>query len=466
MAEPLSQVWQRANENWLVGHDSRQFAELAAQRLQELNRATARSLPTLLLVEPEPLTFLASFSAACCAGCPVFLGNPTWGSVEWQAVLDVVQPDLIWGARSPWLPDGAAQVAAKPLPSPPARGWIMIPTGGSSGQIRFAIHTLETLMAAVQGFQSYFQVKQIDSCCVLPMYHVSGLMQFLRSLLSGGRLAVVPFKSIEAGMLPELDPASYFLSLVPTQLQRLLQSVDLRTWLAQFQTVMLGGAPAWSELLDWARQHSIRLAPTYGMTETAAQIATLKPEAFLQGQTGCGQVLPHAQVTIQDTRHRLLLPNCPGRITIRATSLMLGYYPVTVAPSDRFQPEDMGVLDDNGNLTVLGRCNTTIISGGENVFPAEVEAVIRATRLVLDVCVVGLADRTWGEAVVAVYVPDGSHVLPSDLRSAIAEKLSKYKQPKHWIALDCLPRNAQGKINLPQLRAIAMQVLQQAEQNR
>lgn len=118
----------------------------------------------------------------------------------------------------------------------------MIPTGGSSGKIRFAIHTWETLTAAVRGFQEFFAVEQINSCCVLPLYHVSGLMQFLRSFTTGGKLIVVPFKTLESLTSPfnfaeQFAPANSFLSLVPTQLQRLLQRPAAVDWLTQFRII-------------------------------------------------------------------------------------------------------------------------------------------------------------------------------------------------------------------------------------
>jgi O-succinylbenzoic acid--CoA ligase len=204
-------------------------------------------------------------------------------------------------------------------------------------------------MASVEGFCDYFEVELINSFCVLPLYHVSGLMQFMRSFTTGGKLVVLPFKTLETGDRSFVDPEVFFLSLVPTQLQRLLDSGETAhpvnqnsklssvaaqsatqnsiAWLARFHTVLLGGAPAWSDLLDRARSQRIRLAPTYGMTETASQIATLKPDDFLNGHTNAGQVLPHAQITIRNPSGEILSPHQIGMITIQATSLAWDYYP-------------------------------------------------------------------------------------------------------------------------------------------
>jgi O-succinylbenzoic acid--CoA ligase len=443
---PFSYLQHRAAHNWLVGLDSQRLVERAALRMQELSHST-QPPPTVLLAESNPVDFLAGLIAACSLHCPVFLGNPQWAEAEWQQVLALAEPDVIW-SEGKWRNGEMGKWGEKPRPQP---GWIMIPTGGSSGQIRFAIHTWETLTAAVSGFQTYFQVEQIHSCCVLPLYHVSGLMQFLRSFVTGGKLAILPLKTFEQH-LHQLHLEEFFLSLVPTQLQRLLQLPNIES-LAQFQTIFLGGASAWDTLLETARSHRLRLAPTYGMTETAAQIATLKPNDFLQGATGVGAVLPHATVQICDSTGGVADIGEVGAIVVESSSLMLGYFPDATQPT-AFQTDDLGFLDALGNLHIVGRNSQKIITGGENVFPAEVEAAIRSTGLVRDVSVVGMPDQTWGEAVTAIYVPRSPEVNILALQTAITPRLSKYKHPKQWIVVDSLPRNVQGKVNYEMLKQI------------
>lgn len=468
MENPLEHLRHRATENWLLGGHMAQLVELTESRFQLLQEQALRSKtqPTVLLSESDPLVFLAGFVAACAAECPVFLGNPHWVDAEWQQVLHKIQPDFVWGHISQggsvatFAPNHFAPNHSKFSPQP---GWIMIPTGGSSGQIRFAIHTWETLVAAVSGFRQYFQVEQINSYCVLPLYHVSGLMQFMRSFASGGKFIALPFKAIELSNSTEFGkhamdsqeilPSKFFLSLVPTQLQRLLQSPRSTTWLAQFHTVLLGGAPAWTDLLTTAKQQQIRLAPTYGMTETAAQIATLKPEDFLRGQTGCGQSLPHAEITICDREGRSLPPDQIGTVTVQTASLALGYYPEQFNPV-AFQTDDLGYFDSDGYLHIVGRNSHKVITGGENVFPVEVEVAIRSTQLVSDVCVFGWPDANWGEVVTAACVPINPEVTIAMLQTALESCLSKFKRPKYWIILKQIPRHAQGKVNYEQLKQL------------
>jgi O-succinylbenzoic acid--CoA ligase len=257
-------------------------------------------------------------------------------------------------------------------------------------------------------------------------------------------------------------PTPAFLSLVPTQLQRLLKGdLTIILWLQSFTAILLGGAPAGATLLDKARNLHLPLAPTYGMTETASQVATLLPQEFLAGNLSSGRILPHARLTIQDETGKPLPPFTPGRITLSGTSLAQGYGSTPL--SQPWQSGDLGYLDSDGYLYVLGRENTLIITGGEKVLPAEVEAAILATSYASDVAVLGVPDQEWGEQVVAVVIPTHQAPLPPvltiQLCAALKLRLSSYKIPKQWLLRKCLPRNAQGKLNQTELRQWVIQRL-------
>lgn len=450
----------RLPDNWLIGGNSCEIGRIVDRTFQQLTQNQPPQTPqTIFLAEPEPVQFIASFIAACAAKSHIFLCNPNWAKSEWEQVFDLVKPDLILGQIT--VREGGIRSCSSEFHSPEfleidQLPLIMIPTGGSSGKIRFAMHTWETLTASVQGFQQYFELEQINSFCVLPLYHVSGLMQFMRSFTTGGKLAIQPFKELETGQKYDIKPEEFFISLVPTQLQRLLQNPDTANWLSRFHTVLLGGAPAWPELLATARKYQIKLALTYGMTETASQIATLKPEDFLAGNNSSGQILPHAKITIRSTKGEILCYNEVGNITINAKSLALGYYPDKSGYREYLQLDDLGFFDENNYLNIVGRNSDKIITGGENVFPAEVEAAIKSTNLVADVSVIGLLDKHWGQVVTAIYVPANSEVTVTALQAAITDKLSKFKHPKNWILVEKLPRNSQEKVNRDQLQEIAI----------
>ena len=466
-------------DNWLIGGDSGEFARIVDRQLQQITQNQPQETPSkICLAEPEAVQFIASFIAARATKCQIFLCNPNWAKQEWEQVFDLVQPDIILEQNtdlkkrfSP-LPvrGGGLSLCSREFPSPEfpspeidELATIMIPTGGSSGKIRFAIHTWETLTASVQGFQQYFEVDKINSFCVLPLYHVSGLMQFMRSLATVGQLVIQSFKAIESGEKCDIEPEEFFISLVPTQLQRLLQNPDTANWLSRFRTVLLGGAPAWPELLETARNYQIKLAPTYGMTETASQIATLKPEDFLAGNNSSGQALPHATIIIRSPEGDILCYNKIGNITVNAKSLALGYYPENFGDGQYFQLDDLGFFDNNNYLNIVGRSSDKIITGGENVFPAQVEAAIRTTNLVADVAVIGLPDKDWGQVVTAIYVPANSEVTVKNLQAGIEDKLSKFKRPKNWVVVEQLPRNAQGKVNRELLQELAIKMVCSAD---
>jgi len=355
---------------------------------------------------------------------------------------------------------------------------IMIPTGGSSGKIKFAIHTWETLTASVRGFTEYFNLSSnlssVNSFCVLPLYHVSGLMQFMRSFITGGKLVITPFKQLtsesnQKSDIYKIKNSDFFISLVPTQLQRLLENQRLTQWLSEFETVLLGGGPSWNDLLIKAGANGIRLAPTYGMTETASQIATLKPDEFLKiapdeflKTKNSGRTLPHAEIVMEHfLENEHYEGNHLGAIRINAKSLALGYYPTIWQDDQGFLTDDMGFLDQNGYLHIMGRRSNKIISGGENIYPPEVEAAIRATNLIMDVCVIGIPDHNWGEAVTAIYVPQSPPTPIPEIKNQLQQTLTRFKIPKYWIPVVSLPRNPQGKINISQLQQIVLESLDQ-----
>ncbi|MEA5570874.1 2-succinylbenzoate--CoA ligase [Calothrix sp. UHCC 0171] len=503
MNRELFKYFENLADDWLFGSEKYQFQQLIGNYYLEINKVNkADSIKELniIICDRNPVNFLAAFLAACTTNSQVFLCNPDWGENEWQYVLDLAEPDIILGQGAKYYLEhgleydlerrrqGDTKTCKNSESATHQHPFIMIPTGGSSGEIKFAIHTWETLMASVRGFTEYFQIKEVNSVCVLPLYHVSGLMQFMRAFTTGGKLVILPFKYLESGKILNIQNIHYtdfFISLVPTQLQRLLDNssdkidkninaeININKYLAEFKAVLLGGAATWNELLEKAKFHKIKLAPTYGMTETASQVVTLKPDHFLNGKLGCGQVLPHAEVIICDEEDNILPANNIGKIQIKSTSLALGYYSINYQniknnlnnninnfSREYFFTDDVGYLDQDGYLHLIGRNSEKIISGGENIYPKEIEAAIRATDMVIDICVIGLQDKYWGQVVTAIYIPKYANTSILAIQTILKYKLSKFKIPKHWIPVTELPRNHQGKVNRQKLYEIAIPLLQ------
>lgn len=359
----------------------------------------------------------------------VFLRDPRWGEAERAQVV----------ALRAEIEDRQAEVDA---------GWLCIPTGGSSGAIKFARHDERTLGAAARGFLAHFGFTRVNAVDVLPPWHVSGLMARVRSQLSGGTHVAWDWRRLEAGERPELGRGDWVLSLVPTQLQRLLESSAAVDWLRRFRVIFLGGGPVWTELADAAAAARLPVSLSYGMTETAAMVAALTPEEFLAGQRSSGRALPHARISL----------TTEGLISIEGESVFRGYFP-SGSESRRFVTEDLGMIEAGGFLRVLGRRDAVIISGGEKVQPAEVEAALRATGEFGDVAVIGVPDPAWGERVVVCFPTETRRPDVERVRASLRETLAAYKRPKDYVAIAEWPRNAQGKLNRAALRRTVVAAL-------
>ncbi len=354
-----------------------------------------------------------------------FLCDPAWGASERTAVASLQKSKI--------------EIQNSRIES----GWLCVSTGGTSGGVRFARHDERTLTAAVEGFRVHFGLERVNAVGVLPAHHVSGLMARVRCAATGGEYLAADWKSLEAGRRPVLTKVGWVISLVPTQLQRLMQSPDTVTWLRGFKVIFVGGGPVWSELADAAAAAGLPVSLSYGMTETAAMVTALRPEDFLAGDRSSGSALPHARVALDGE----------GVVTITGESVFRGYFPGDDATRE-FVTEDLGRIDERGHLHVLGRRDAVIITGGKKVQPAEVEAALRASGEFSDVAVVGVLDPEWGQEVVACYPAAGKEPDPARVAAAV-EGLSAFKRPKRFLAVADWSRNAQGKLNRAALLAAA-----------
>jgi O-succinylbenzoic acid--CoA ligase len=217
-------------------------------------------------------------------------------------------------------------------------------------------------------------------------------------------------------------------SFVSTMLHR-LRGAGLET-APGLRAVLLGGGPIPSDLLDWARERGLPVAPTYGMTETASQIATVAPADALRGER-CGEPLEGVELRIASG----------GEILVRGAM---------VAPGEAdelgwLHTGDLGSLDDRGRLSVAGRLKDVIVTGGENVIAGRVEEALRAHPAVADAGVAGLADAEWGERV-AAWVVLRRDISDFDLTEHCRALLAPFEVPKEVRRVSKLPRNATGKL--------------------
>ncbi len=406
-----------------------------------------RSAERTLIAEPDQRRFMTAFAQAVAGKAEIFLCDPKWGAAERAQVDALLQssPAACSAAAKAAGQTPGAQQSATGRPERDAsdfpQGYLMIPTGGTGGRVRFARHDAATIAAAVRGFTRHFGLSQVNAAGLLPLHHVSGLMAWMRCALTGGDYLPLDWKAIEGGALPPLPVMmhGWVLSLVPTQLERLLRHDAAVEWLRKFRIIFIGGAPTWPELLDKGAALRLPISPGYGMTESAAMVAALRPEEFLAGARSCGSVMPHVTVQISGD----------SDISVSGESLFRGYYPQRRAGGD-FATEDCGYLDENGHLHVTGRRDAVIITGGEKVDPAEVETVLRGSGELPEVVVLGVPDAEWGQVVVAAY-PGSAQPDFGRVEQWIKSHLPAYKRPKHFVPVALWPAGTSGKVNRPEV---------------
>ncbi len=293
----------------------------------------------------------------------------------------------------------------------------------------------------------------------LPLFHVGGLSILFRSVISGFTALVHErFDPVAVNRAIDEDGVT-LLSVVSTMLRRMLEARGERPYPATLRCVLLGGGPAPRPLLEACARLGLRVAQTYGLTEAASQVATLAPEDALRKLGSAGKPLYPNQVRIVTAEGEEARPGEVGEILVRGPVVTPGYLnrPEATAATLRdgwLRTGDLGYLDEEGYLYVVDRRDDLIVSGGENVYPAEVEAALLAHPAVAEAAVVGVPDPEWGQRVVAAVRPAaGAAVREGELQAWCRQRLAGYKVPKEIRLVSELPRNATGKLLRRAVRA-------------
>ena len=294
----------------------------------------------------------------------------------------------------------------------------------------------------------------------LPLYHVGGMAILFRSTLYGTGVDLHPrFNLDKINDALEEKPIT-LISVVPTMLFRLLQR--RQHWPTSMRIILVGGAAASRELVEAANGLADRplVSTSFGMTETASQFATLTPAETAQKPGGVGKPFLFNRLKIMRDDDQPAAPGEIGEIWVSGPSVMSGYINNPTANEERFvggwfRTGDLGYLDEAGDAWVVQRRSDLIISGGENIYPAEVESVLRAHPAVAEVAVVGLPDSEWGQVVVAmIQLNPGERLEPADLQLFAREHLAGYKIPRKIVTVAALPQTASGKIERKRVEAM------------
>jgi len=363
------------------------------------------------------------------------------------AALSLVEPDGVVLGNVP-LPPGARRATPRIALDAPHT---VVFTSGTTGRPRGVVLSAGNHLASARAAAARLGAGQDDRwLACLPLHHVGGLAVLLRAVIVGGTVL------LQRGFDPQTvaralrEDGVTQLSLVPTTLRRLLDVRDAAP--GALRVLLLGGARSDRALVEAARARGWPVAPTYGLTETGSQIVTARPEQAVSGDGFVGAPLDGAEVRVVAPDGRAARTGEPGVITVRGATVALGTLSdegtlEPLAPDGWLRTADRGALDADGCLTVLGRADDVIVSGGENVTPEEVEAVLLGHPAVADAGVAGVTDPEWGHVVCAWIVPrPGAEPTLTELRDGCSAGLARHKLPRRLVLVSSLPRTPSGKL--------------------
>jgi o-succinylbenzoate---CoA ligase len=289
----------------------------------------------------------------------------------------------------------------------------------------------------------------------LPLYHIGGLSILMRSVIYG--ISMMVHKKFDPTTVNHsiLTDKITIISVVAVMLQSMLTDLDSHWGGARYPStlrcVLLGGGPAPYPLLEACVLRDIPVVQTYGLTESSSQAVTLSPADALRKLGSAGRPLPPVQLRIMHD-NRQASAGEPGQIFLKGPTITPGYVERPEATAQAFQDGwfatgDFGYLDKDGYLFVLDRRADLIISGGENVYPAEIESALHSHSAVKQAGVCGQPDPQWGQVPIAFVVLNaGSTVSTQELLDYMAQKLARYKQPRAIYLVEQLPYTSSGKL--------------------
>ena len=321
---------------------------------------------------------------------------------------------------------------------------VIMNTSATTGQFKSVPLRWGQIRAHVQASKEVLgKTEQDNWLMVLPLFHVSGLSILLRSLYNGTAVTILP-KYDKAQVLKLIESENInMMSLVPTILTQLEPSIIHHN----LRVILLGGEFIPMALIDACEKKSLPIYKTYGMTETFSQSVTFSVLDYPHKRDSVGKPLPGMQVRIDK-------PDADGvgEIHLTGPMVMTGYIDKEPIDGD-LNTDDIGYVDEDGFVYILNRRKDLIISGGENIYPKELEDLVYTLPPVKECAVVPVPDPKWGQ-VPALFVAfhDGESMTADEIVSFMMKSLAKYKVPKYVKILPALPRNGTGKIVRNELR--------------
>jgi acyl-CoA synthetase (AMP-forming)/AMP-acid ligase II len=380
-------------------------------------------------------------------------------------VLDEVRPDYINYLE--WRDSADSEDPC--LPCDPDNVACQLYTSGTTGRPKGVQLTHANFLAqrhAESMCGEWAQWRAGDTALVaMPLYHVGGLSMGLLSLCSGA-FTVITKDTDAARLIALIETHGVTMTfLVPTLIQMLLERPEAKYALRAVRALRYGAAPMPAALLRRTRERlRCSLVQVYGMTESAGAITYLPPEDHVDAQIdrrlkSCGKAMPGIYIKIRASDGSDAAPGRIGEICVRGGPVMKGYWKNAPATQQAVQNSwyhsgDAGYMDEDGYIYIQDRIKDMIISGAENIYPAEVESAIFEHPAIQDAAVIGVPDAKWGESVKAIVVLRPNARLTADeLIVFVRQRIASYKAPKSVDFVAALPRSPSGKTLKRELRA-------------
>lgn len=434
--------------------DLQRLARRIAARLQAVRDAPG----TVLIETSHPPTTLLWILGARHADWTVALSNARWSEAERRAWQTTVEPHAVLpegaggGGAHRWneIADHPVDLATYEAASSRAGAALIMPTSGTSGRPRGVMLPDAAVQANARQFGERLALGADTRYLALaPLFHAAGLHVLTLPTLRAGGTVLLPNAFRPETALAALPLATHTV-LVPTLWHRLVEAGLNETHTSGLRVAISGGAPIAASLHQSLLERGVPLAHGYGLTEACAMVSLHLPEAGSRPPRPSDVGPPGTGTTIRVLGARD--PWSPGRILIRGPQIMQGYLNAPEATAESFRDGyldtgDAGWLDERGHLHVVGRMDDMIISGGENVFPAPVEAAIEEEPGVRRCAVVGAPDAHWGQRVVACIEPDGVPPSLQALRDALRDRVAAFALPRELVVLDAFPLLGSGKVD-------------------
>ncbi len=382
-----------------------------------------------------------------------------WQMEQSQCDLLICESERIGHPKRILLPE----LLSKPQPNPASPHSPLEPdsvqgiffTSGTTGFPKGAMLTFDNHYASALASADRLPVQKNDRWLLtMPLYHIGGISIVFRAAIYGIEIVLHPNFDVDKVHHALTDENITHVSLVPTMLHRLLDKYPNFKPSPSLRVILLGGAGAPENLLKKALDLNLPIALTYGLTEATSQVATSTPEQTRAKPGSVGKPLNGTTIDIVDESGKSLPNGEVGEIVVSGKTVMQGYLGRSRLKRD-LHTGDIGYLDSDGDLWVLTRRTDLIVSGGENIYPEEVERALMNHPSVSEACVVGLPDQDWGQSVAAAVVLRESSS-EENLIQFLRGQIAGYKIPKRIAFVESIPHTSSGKLKRVECAATFM----------